>query len=202
MIYTNLLFALFTATSNIPFTSADGYGILGAGKWLYRPTCAHSCRRQIIYSPLVCDGDSGGSHSTGSHSHSASPDISCFLANVAFLQTLALCIDEHCDIDGATLGDKQRYWEEGHLATGTLSNFDLPQPALNYLEALEGAQQEAARRTLINLEQGEVLNQTMRISNEDFQAMYNYQLAFEWGEIDHGKNRCVPCVLSVPRCCC
>jgi hypothetical protein len=183
------LFALLTATSYLPLAAADGYGILGAGKWLYKPTCAHSCRRQIIYSPLVCDGDSGGSHSTGSHSHSASPDTACFLENVAFLQTMALCLDTHCGVDSATLGDLQTYWEEGHLAKGTLSDLSLPQPALNYQEALEGAREEVARRTVIDLVKGEVLNETMRISDDDFRAMYNYQLAFEWGEIDHGRNR-------------
>lgn len=180
---------VFTLLANIPLAASDGIGILGAGKWLYRPTCAHSCRRQIIYSPLVCDGDGAGSHSTGSHSHSASPDATCFLENTAFLRTMALCLDEHCGVGGASLADLQRYWEEGHLATGTLTDMSLPQPALNYMQALEGAREEAANRILNNLVKGEVLNDTMRISDEDFQGMYNYQLSFEWGEVDHGKNR-------------
>ena len=185
MLTRSILTALCVAVS----VSADGIGILGAGKWLYKPTCAHSCRRQIIYSPLVCDGNSGGSHAAGSHSHSASLDTQCFLENIPYLQTLALCMDEHCGIDGASLADLQRFWEEGHLAVGTVSDYSLLQPVVNYVQALEGARRMAEEGILINLEKGEVLNETMRISQEDFQAMYNYQLSFEWGEIDHGRNR-------------
>jgi hypothetical protein len=182
----------------IPLVSADGIGILGAGKWLYHPTCAHSCRRQIIYSPLVCDGDSDTSHTSSSHSHSASPDTTCFLSNIVYLQTLALCLDEHCGIDSASLSDLQRFWEEGHLAVGTVSDYSLDPPVVDYVKALAGARLEAEERTLSSLVKGEVLNETVRISQKDFQAMYNYQLSFEWGEIDHGRNRYVYSPLADP----
>ncbi|KAF2422406.1 hypothetical protein EJ08DRAFT_701698 [Tothia fuscella] len=191
------LLTIFTSTTYLPYVSADGTGLLGAGTWLYRPTCAHSCRRQIIYSPLVCEGDSSGSHASGSHSHSTSPSTQCFLKNMPFLQTMALCLDEHCGVDHASLADLQRYWEEGHLAKGTLSDSSLPQPVVNYVQALEGAQREAANRTIVALKKGAELNKTMRISQKDFQAMYNYQLSFEWGEIDHGKNSIAITVTTV-----
>jgi hypothetical protein len=167
-------------------TKADGTGLLGLGKWLYRPTCAHSCRRFIIDSPLVCDDDT--SHTSSGHSHSSSsPSQQCLLSNEPFLRTLALCIDTHCSESDVPLSLRQKYWE-GHLATGTLSDTSL-QPEVSYHTALTDAQRERDTRSLSFLESGEELNQTMAIREGDFTAMYNYQKAFEWGEENHGRNR-------------
>lgn len=167
--------------------AADGSGILGAGKWLYRPTCAHSCRRVIINSPLVCDNDSIGGQTSGSHSHTAAPSTSCFLNNTPFLRTMALCLSTHCASYHVPLSTLQEYWE-AHLATGTLSNCLLV-PALPYHAALRDAQLEQADRTLRNLVSGEPLNETVLVAVDVFVPMYNYQKSFEDGEVDHGRNR-------------
>lgn len=167
--------------------SADGKGVLGAGKWLYKPTCAHSCRRLIINSDLVCDDEEADSHSSGSHGPSASPSTECFLSNTPFLRTLALCLSMHCARDEVPLSTLQKYWE-GHLATGTLSDYSL-EPAISYAAALSDAQEEADSRDLSYLVLGEELNQTMLIQEDDFVIWYNYQKGFEYGEIDHGRNR-------------
>jgi hypothetical protein len=165
---------------------ADGTGLLGLGKWLYRPTCAHSCRRFIIDSPLVCDDDP--SHTSNSHSHSSSsPSQQCLLSNEPFLRTLALCLDTHCSKTDVPLSMLEEYWE-GHLATGTLSDTSL-HPEIPFHVALSDAQRERDNRSLAFLDSGEELNQTMTVREEDFAAMYNYQRAFEWGENDHGRNR-------------
>lgn len=165
---------------------AEGRGILGAGKRLYNPTCAHSCRRLIINSELVCE-DEAESHSSGSHSASASPSTECFLNNTPFLRTLALCLSTHCVRDDVPLSSLEKYWE-GHLATGTLSDISL-KPAISYTTALEDAETEADNRDLSYLVLGEELNQTMLIEEDDFLSWYNYQKGFEFGEIDHGRNR-------------
>ena len=167
--------------------SADGTGILGAGKWLYRPTCAHSCRRLIINSPLVCDDDATSDHTSGSHSHSAAPSTTCFLNNAPFLRTLALCLSTHCASDDVPLSTLQEYWE-AHVATGTLSNHLLT-PALPYHAALRDAELEQANRTLGNIIPGEPLNETMLVAVDVFLPWYNYQKGFEDGEIGHGRNR-------------
>lgn len=179
------LMCLLLSLSSVLQVSADGVGILGAGKWLYRPTCAHSCRRFIIDSPLVCEETDAGTSS--GHSHSASSSTHCYLSNTPFLRTLALCLDTHCARDHVPLSQLQKYWE-GHLATGTLSDTSLV-PDLTYLEALREARQEHDERELAYLVNAEGLNQTMLIRDEDFTPMYNYQKGFEWGEVDHGRNR-------------
>lgn len=165
---------------------ADGVGILGAGKWLYRPTCAHSCRRFIIDSPLVCDG-LPDDHATGGHSHSASTSKKCYLSNIEFLRTMALCLHEHCVRDDVPLSELQKYWES-HLATGTLSDTSLV-PIVSYQEAVRDAEREASEREISYLNKKEELNRTVLIREKDFTSMYNYQKAFEWGEVDHGRNR-------------
>lgn len=166
---------------------ADGIGILGAGKWLYRPTCAHACRRFIRDSPLVCDGTSTEDYSAGAHSHTAAPSADCYLSNTPFLRTMALCLSTYCATDNVPLSTLQKYWE-GHLATGTLSDPKL-KPALPYYSAWRDAQSEEESRELSYLVSGEELNQTMAIYEEDFIAMYNHQKSFEYGEVDHGRNR-------------
>ncbi|RVX69604.1 hypothetical protein B0A52_06668 [Exophiala mesophila] len=175
--------------------SADGTGILGAGKWLYRPTCAHSCRRLIINSPLVCDDDATSDHTSGSHSHSAAPSTTCFLNNAPFLRTLALCLSTHCASDDVPLSTLQEYWE-AHVATGTLSNHLLT-PALPYHAALRDAELEQANRTLGNIIPGEPLNETMLVAVDVFLPWYNYQKGFEDGEIGHGRNSIVVTTTAV-----
>lgn len=93
----------------------------------------------------------------------------------------------HCARDEVLLSTLQKYWE-GHLATGTLSDYSL-EPAISYAAALSDAQEEADSRDLSYLVLGEELNQTMLIQEDDFVIWYNYQKGFEYGEIDHGRNR-------------
>ena len=148
------------------------------------------CPMPLVYSDLVCENDETA-HSAGGHSHgSSSPLTQCFLSNTAFLRTMALCLNEHCSKDDVPLSTLKEYWE-GHLATGTLSDTSL-EPAMSYHSALADAQKEAQDRELTFLIKGQELNQTMLIREENFQAMLNYQRGFELGEIDHGRNRCVP----------
>lgn len=166
---------------------ADGIGILGAGKWLYKPVCAHSCRYLLRNSQLLCTADdSGGAH----HGHSSSStDPVCFLHDAAFLRTLALCIDDFCDESISTI---EEYWE-GHLATGTIGDWsEEMRPVMTYQEALRLAKEDVEDVGKENVPIHVVddpLNVTSFLSEEDFIPTRNYQMSFEWGEVDHGANR-------------
>lgn len=97
------------------------------------------------------------------------PTFAAGLCTAAMLSPIILlALDEHCGVDDASLADLQRYWKEGHLARGTLSDASLPQPVVDYVQTLGSARAEAANKTIIVLERGEVLNETTRISDGDF----------------------------------
>lgn len=116
---------------------ADGIGLIGFGKVMYKPACAFSCRSVIASCPLACtpkDSDEvfGSGHSTSS----TPPD--CYLSDPSFLRTLALCIDTYCpDSDGPAISEIEKYWE-GHLATGSVGDWSM-KPNMSYTEALMGA---------------------------------------------------------------
>lgn len=174
--------ALFAGTA-----LTDGIGILGAGKWLYKPVCAHSCRYLLRNSELLCTAeDSGGAH----HGHSSSStDPVCFLHDSAFLRTLALCINDFCDESISTI---EEYWE-GHLATGSIGDWsEEMRPVMSYQEALRLAKEDVEDVGKENVSIHVVddpLNVTSFLSEEDFIPTRNYQMSFEWGEVDHGANR-------------
>lgn len=181
-----LLFALF-----VPIALADGIGILGAGKWLYRPTCAHACRRLIASNPILCEGDATSSHEHHNkrHSHGGPTPPECFLKDKAFLRTQALCMGQRCPQDDVPLSVLEEYWE-GHLATGTVGDWSL-RPVISYSEALMRAQQEVdsvGRENIPFAVSGEPLNQTSFISEEDWVPSYNGQKSFDSGESEHGRN--------------
>ncbi|TEB30520.1 hypothetical protein FA13DRAFT_1774686 [Coprinellus micaceus] len=132
--------------------AADGRGMLGLGKWLYKPFCAHACRGVIGSSKLTCDpkvaiNGSTTSSSTDSHVHSKRHTHEvlnteeCYLQDAAFLRTLALCIAERCprddDIGVSVIED---YWA-GHVATGSVGNWDLV-PLMSYQDALRYAHED------------------------------------------------------------
>lgn len=175
--------ALVLATT----TAADGIGILGAGKWLYKPVCAHTCRYLLRNSQLLCTADdSGGAHQ--GHSSSTTDPV-CFLHDPAFLRTVALCIQDYCDVSISTIEE----WWEGHLATGTIGVWrEEMRPVMAYQEALRSAKadvEDVGKENVPIHIVDDPLNVTSFISEEDFVPTRNYQISFEWGEVDHGANR-------------
>lgn len=203
----NKLLSLTVLTALIPAVVADGVGILGAGKWLYKPVCAHTCRYMLRNNLLRCEtsvnstlvdehmshmGGAAGGH--GSHGGAATTDPMCFLLDDAFLRTTALCIEEYCYLtEGDVLVSTIQEWWEGHLATGTIGDWSMTmRPVLSYQQALAGAHRDyfdAGEEGLPAFVEADWLNTTSQINQEDYIAVYNYQKSFQWGEFDHGYTR-------------
>lgn len=176
--------------SVLPLALADGTGLLGAGKWLYRPLCAHTCRYLLADSPLLCEASTSEHGHSRRHAHATSDDDPvCWLLDAAFLRTTALCIEDMCagrDVDVWTI---ERWWA-GHLATGSIGDWsEEMRPGLTYQEALMQAHEDVEEGDVPTVVLGEPLNVTSRVMEEDYIPTYNYQLSFQWGEFDHGTTR-------------
>ena len=121
----------------------DGTGMIGTGKTLYHPTCAFACRGVVSKCTLLCTPapeDVVVNYGTA-HNPVATPP-GCFVTDRAFLQTVALCIDNYCPHDKsppsrAVIDD---YWA-GHLGTGTMGT-DKWVPAMSYADALRIARED------------------------------------------------------------
>ncbi|KAG2011153.1 metalloreductase [Coprinopsis cinerea AmutBmut pab1-1] len=207
-----LVLFFFALSSIVTPVAADGYGVLGVGKWLYKPVCAHACRRIIQTNKLTCDsklpGDNSTSHVHRRHSHTVLNTKECYLKDAAFLRTLALCIDSGCSRDDVPISVIEEYWE-GHVATGSVGDWSL-RPIMSYRDALDYARQdveEVGRENVPFTKAGEPLNVTSFIREEDWVIGYNGQKWFEHIERDHGRNSvaiaistvCIPILLSMLR---
>ncbi|KAK6350511.1 hypothetical protein TWF718_003702 [Orbilia javanica] len=119
---------------------ADGNGLIGWGITMYDPPCAFACRGVISKCTLLCTPINGTvNHGTSHHPVSTPPE--CFTTDVAFMRTMALCINTYCPTNGApSLSKIEDYWY-GHLGTGTVGNYKWV-PSLSYIEALQGAKED------------------------------------------------------------
>ncbi|KAL2758929.1 hypothetical protein ACRALDRAFT_1075292 [Sodiomyces alcalophilus JCM 7366] len=185
----NLFAHLIAALLLLPLVSADGTGILGAGKWLYKPVCAHSCRRLINLSPLLCQESINGTDSA--HLETAPPTPECHLKDAAYMRTLALCIERGCARDGVYVSAIEDYWE-GHLATGSVGDRSLGmQPVRSYGETLRLAHQDVqviGRENMLSAVNREPINQTSIIDEAAWLLSYNGQMSFQEAEFGHGEN--------------
>ncbi|TFK19779.1 metalloreductase [Coprinopsis marcescibilis] len=188
----------------LPLVAADGEGMLGAGKYLYKPACAHACRRRIEYSELLCDsklpGDnsSSGSHLHRRHVHEAANSLECYLKDAAFLRTLALCIEQFCAEEDVQVSVIEDFWE-GHVATGSVGDWSL-KPIMSYQRALQYAHEDMEEVGEANMPfavMKEPLNATSLVREEDYQPYVNGLLWFEGIEKNHGRNAIAVAVSSV-----
>ncbi|RYP71911.1 hypothetical protein DL771_004514 [Monosporascus sp. 5C6A] len=149
MIYPALLNSAFGLVSLLAVTvRGDGVGLIGWGKDMYNPTCAFACRNVIKSCHLRCTPlESSENHGT-SHSPVATPP-ECFVTDVAFLCTMAICIDTYCPRSGnpppSLLED---YWAS-HLGTGTVGDYQWV-PAVSYPDALLAAREDERRAATSN----------------------------------------------------
>ncbi|KAJ3532751.1 hypothetical protein NMY22_g7616 [Coprinellus aureogranulatus] len=188
--------------------SADGRGMLGLGKYLYKPFCAHACRIPIQSSKLTCDSKLPGGNATSStsehthtkrsHTHEVLNTPECYLQDAAFLRTLALCIAERCPRDGVSIAVIEEYWE-GHIAAGAVGDWS-QRPIMSYQDALAYAHEDVERVGEGNVpyvQPGEPLNATSLIRDEDWLPGYNANKYFERNERDHGRNALSAAITSL-----
>lgn len=179
----------------LPSVLADGVGLLGYGKWLYRPLCAHTCRYLLASNPIPCQSEGNDAASAAGHSHhSATSDVHCWLTDLVFLKSVALCIEDYCPMENPQLSTIERWWS-GHLATGTIGDWsDDMVPILSYGEAARLAGRdvdEAGPDGLPWVVELAEINATSRIPRDYYIPNYNFQKSFQWGEFDHSTNRYV-----------
>lgn len=119
---------------------ADGTGLIGFGKTLYNPTCSFACRNVIRKQPLGCTPEVPAvNHGTAHNPVATPPD--CFVKDLAFLKTMALCIDTYCPLsDQPHLSLVEDYWAT-HLGTGTIGS-NLYEPVMSYQDALSAARED------------------------------------------------------------
>jgi hypothetical protein len=185
-------FALLTQL--VAPVAADGVGVLGGGKWLYKPACAHACRQVIAKNTILCDAKDGSNeeHSmhTKRHSH-ATNTVECFLKDAAFIRTLALCIDQRCTKDDKVpISVIEEYWE-GHVGTGSVGDWSPSmQPAMLYQDALKAAQHdiEGGNTTTTKPGASSSLTVTSLIADEDYLPRFHGNIWFDEIEKNHGRN--------------
>ncbi|TEB30519.1 metalloreductase [Coprinellus micaceus] len=179
--------------------TGDGRGLIGLGKWIYRPFCAHACRAVIEGSKVSCSSSvsssrNGTSSSTTRfnnkrHPHDTSKVNECFLKDAAFLRTLSLCIAEHCPRDGVRISVIEGFWE-GHVAAGVLENTAL-RPVVSYQDVLRNARRDVERvgqTAMPYVEVGEPFNTTSMVRDEDWLPLYNARKYLERNEGYHQRN--------------
>jgi hypothetical protein len=122
---------------------ADGTGLIGYGKVMYKPTCCSACRNVVRKAELACtDADSAENHGTSHNPVLTSPD--CFVRDPAFLKTMSLCIDTYCPLsDLPPMSLIEEYWAS-HLGTGTIGDYQYV-PTMSYSEALSAAREDESQ---------------------------------------------------------
>ncbi|KAF7557228.1 hypothetical protein G7Z17_g761 [Cylindrodendrum hubeiense] len=125
---------------NANLALADGQGLIGLGKHMYKPACAFACRGVIRSCPLSCTPEEGGDVHGMGHSTSTTPP-ECYTSDPSFLRTMALCIDTYCPAsDAPSLSSLEDYWAT-HLATGSVGSPEW-KPVISYTEALIAARED------------------------------------------------------------
>ena len=150
-----------------------GHALIGYGISMYKPLCAFTCRDVLSSSALNCSVPMDKAEMDMDMDSATSPE--CYSTDDAFLETLAYCMSTHCpDI---AVWELEKYWRTNVAGT----QLNQPVPKANYQQTLANIT-TAPTDTLII---GEVLNKTMIISNEDYEASYNAHGVFEKMEATH-----------------
>jgi hypothetical protein len=200
---------LLTLQLCIPNVKADGSGLIGYGKTLYNPTCTFACRNVIRKQTLACTPSSSAENHGTAHNPVSTPP-KCFVEDITFLKTMALCIDAYCTrSDRPSTSLIEDYWAS-HLGTGTLGDYQYV-PTMSYHDALIAARQDernvqasgnktsspptavAGRLKPYDVSSplgftvggSSALNRTRLVSPVQWQLQYNYLSDFEINEKGH-----------------
>ncbi|XPT02417.1 hypothetical protein M3J09_011536 [Ascochyta lentis] len=201
--------------------TGDGNGLIGYGKTLYNPPCSFACRSVIRKQTLSCTPSVPTENHGTAHNVVSTPP-KCFVQDVSYLKTMALCINIYC-----TLSDNppslliEDYWAS-HLGTGTLGDYQYV-PVMSYQDALSAArydENEAIARNIsthsvsasvpeglvpykvssplaITTGGSGVLNKTQLVSAVQWQLQYNYLSDFEANEKGHNTMTLVITIIAV-----
>ena len=187
-----LLLLNVSLSQSMVSTGRTGYGLVGYGINMYDPNCAYACRAIISSSALNCSTysaiDGMGSMAASEMSsmnetaaeadETASTSAACYATDDTFLKTLAYCISTRCD--GTIEAWVLEQWWLNNVAGRA------PNPPTNkytYQQAL-ALVTAVPKVTLVD---GDPLNQTSLVGDDDYESNFNAQEVFEEQEILHEK---------------
>ncbi|ORX40124.1 ferric reductase like transmembrane component-domain-containing protein [Kockovaella imperatae] len=166
-----------------------GYGFIGYGINMYHPWCASACRDSISTNGLICD-DTVSHH--GEHPHDTSmgmkkragdnesPSVECIASNVPYLQSVAYCIETHCE-DETAVDQVEDWWKRWMLGRAV----NQPIPNLTFSQSL------ASLSTAPNVTLGdgaeEVTTLPVLVDEETYVMNYNAAAQFETIEETHAR---------------
>ncbi|XDG06374.1 hypothetical protein ABKA04_005989 [Annulohypoxylon sp. FPYF3050] len=165
------LFSFAFKTSLIA-KALGGHGLIGYGQWWYDPKCCYACRGVIATAPLDCPDGSMGGMDMDMDMTMASPTAPCISENVAFLTTLAYCINSTCQEDNVPTWKIEEYWADQATGDPTIL------PRWTYGATLANMTQAPTK--IWTSEQ--VLNYTALISRSDFEYQKSFDNLFDWEE--------------------
>ncbi|KAI1104975.1 ferric reductase like transmembrane component-domain-containing protein [Jackrogersella minutella] len=162
----------FATIASLFTTTLGGHGLIGYGQWWYDPKCCYACRGVIGSASLDCPDGSMGGMNMGMNMAMASPTAHCISENIAFLTTLAYCINSTCQVDSVPIWKIEKYWID--QATGDPSI----DPRWTYGATLANVTQVPTK--IWTSEQ--VLNYTALISTSDYDYQNSFNNLFDWEE--------------------
>lgn len=220
-LHVSLASSLATLLLHTNGVTADGTGLIGYGKTLYNPPCTFACRSVIRKQTLSCTPSVPTENHGTAHNVVSTPP-KCFVQDIPYLKTMALCIDIYCTLsDDPPLLLIEDYWAS-HLGTGTLGDHKY-MPVMSYHDALSAArydEKDAIARNItspsvsasipgglvpykvssplaITTGGSGILNKTQLVSPVQWQLQYNYLSDFEANEKGHSTMTLVVTIVAV-----
>lgn len=192
-----LLLAVFVKADE--FTGKPGYGFIGYGITMYKPTCAFACHDSIT-APLNCSTEDAGDMSMSSklikrvaadddsNSNDTvvegdgwiimnTPSGACLCNNDFYLQTLAYCMSTKCAAFSISVPDLEEYW----LTNIPGSELVQPVPKVSYQQALG----HVTQLPTTPLDNDILLNYTAMVPDDLWLPIYNSGANFEEAEDIH-----------------
>lgn len=188
--------------------AGDGTGMIGYGKTLYDPPCTFACRNVVRKQTLSCTPKSSTANHGTVHNPVSTPP-KCFVEDVTFLKTMALCIDVYCTLSDSPSSAKINDYWISHLGTGTVGDYQYI-PAMSYGDALQAAREDERTAAASNMTHSippkipdglkpyhvssplgvtiggsSALNRTRLVDPVQWQLNYNYVSDFETNEKGH-----------------
>lgn len=164
----------------LPLSSA----FIGIGIEMYNPACAYACRSVIAGAMIECPGEennsAGGGHAMiKRHGGTAPVTPACRSQSAPFLTTLAYCIRERCyPAFSPPRARVEWYWYK--YSTGN----EAAVPMWGWQETVDRV--HSTPNATYDPEEG-MINGTVLISREEWQAEKQSMEAFEWQETLHSR---------------
>ncbi|KAH7401163.1 ferric reductase like transmembrane component-domain-containing protein [Phaeosphaeria sp. MPI-PUGE-AT-0046c] len=159
-----VLFSLFLGPAVAHISQGrTQHGLIGYGITMYDPGCAAACRDTVSSWMLDCGDAGNGGASHHGEMHHETPSPLCYATNDPFLQTLALCMNMHCE--GETISKLENWWEKYLVGRQP----GQPQPKVSYQQALAAI----SRRPTTIIGDENILNATSLVDDDIWLSNYN-----------------------------